>query len=270
MLRIVTLMFFTLVGLVPTLAPANAEPGSLATAPSQLPADQVAAFANRVQLDLAARGANVAIVARMGRDPGTMPEGVKYTHIGFWVYSQLTKADGTMAKGYQVYNLYQDARVSTRSSLVQDSPAEFFAAVYRLDAGIIIPDKRLQKKLLEVIASPTYAALHNPKYRVLANPETTQFQNSNEFALDVLMASIYGTGDKTRIKANIAAYFKATPIRVSGFKRFFAPLASGALATTDQGATIKTTTFGSIAQFMKENKLESQVYRLTPTKAYRY
>ncbi len=81
---------------------------------------------------------------------------------------------GQLQRGYRVYNLYQLDGDQTRSRLVQNSPADFFAGAHRLDAGVIIPDVRLQKKLLSVIASPTYSALHNPQYSVLANPNTTR------------------------------------------------------------------------------------------------
>jgi hypothetical protein len=206
----------------------------------------------------------------MGRNPNQLPKGVRYTHVSFWVLSQIRAADGSTGTGYRVYNLYQIGKNGTRSHLVQDSPADFFAGAYEFDAGIIIPDVRLQKKLLKVIASPTYAALHNPRYSVLANPNSDQFQNCTEHTLDVLMAALYGTNDKARIKANTAAYFKPQVIAISGLKRALAPAASQALTTADHGPTVATATFGSIARFMQQNKLTSKVYRLTPDKAYRF
>jgi hypothetical protein len=244
--------------------------GSSEAGKSILAAAEVATFSNRVQQDLAARGANVAIVARMGRDPSLLPSGVQYTHVSFWVYSQITRADGSTGRGYQVYNLYQDTGDQTRSQLVQDSPADFFAGAYRLDAGIIIPDVRLQKKLLNVIASPTYGALHNPRYSVLANPNTSQFQNCTEHTLDVIMASIYGTNDVPQIKANIVAHFQPQRIRLGGFKRALAPIASQALTTADHGSTVATATLGSIARFMRANKLASEIYRITPGDVVRF
>jgi hypothetical protein len=248
--------------------PANA--GSSEASRPMLPADEVAAFSNRVQQDLAARGAHVAIVARMGRNPNMLPKGVKYTHVAFWVLSKIKTADGKTGTGYRVYNLYQEAETSTRSKLVQDSPADFFAGAYRLDAGIIIPDARLQKKLLAVIASPTYAKLHHPRYSVLANPNTSQFQNCTEHTLDVLMSALYGTRDIAQIKVNEAAYFKPQVIAISGLKRALAPAASKALTTSDHGAVVATTTFGSLARFMQENKLTNTVYRLAPKAAYKF
>lgn len=266
MSRFFTVLFLTLATALPSFALAgSSEAGKIV-----LPTAEVSTFSNRVQQDLASRGVHVAIVARMGRDPKVLPRGVQYTHVSFWVYSQITRADGSTGRGYQVYNLYQDAGNKMRSNLVQDSPADFFAGAHRLDAGVIIPDVRLQKKLLRVIASPTYATLHNAKYSVLANPNTTQFQNCTEHTLDVVMASVYGTNNVSQIKANISAHFQPQKIQVGGLKRLLAPVASQALTTSDHDAKVATATFGSIAQFMRENKLASQVYRVTPDKLFRF
>ena len=266
MSRLLSLIITALVAALPSLAMA----GSSEAGKPLLPAAEVATFSNRVQQDLAARGVHVAIVARMGRDPKVMPRGVLYTHVSFWVFSQITRADGSTGRGYQVYNLYQDGRNQSRSRLVQDSPADFFAGAHRLDAGIIIPDVRLQKKLLNVIASPTYSALHNARYSVLSNPNTSQFQNCTEHTLDVLMASVYGTNSVPQIKANIVAHFQPQTIQLNGLKRLFAPVASQALTTEDHGVKVATATFGSISRFMQANKLASQVYRITPDKVYRF
>lgn len=248
----------------------SATAGSSEAGRPQLPAAEVATFSNRVQQDLAARGAKVAIVARMGRNPASLPRGVRYTHVSFWVFSTITDAQGRKGTGYRVYNLYQDGKNASRSHLVQDSPAEFFAGAYRFDAGIIIPGAALQAKLLRVITSPTYAGLHNPRYSVLSNPNTTAFQNCTEHTLDVLMAAALGTSDITRIKAQTAQHFAPQVIAVGGAKRAVAVMASSAMTTTDHGATIATATFGSIVRFMQANKMAAKIYRLTPEAAYRF
>ena len=266
MRKLITILMMALGLVLPTLAGA----GSSQAGKPHLPAAEVAAFSNRVQQDLASRGAHVAIVARMGRDPAVLPDGVSYTHVAYWVYSQITRADGSTGKGYTVYNLYQTEENKTRSALVRDSPADFFAGAHRLDAGVIIPDPRLQKKLLTVIAGPTYARLHNAQYSVLSNPTTSQFQNCTEHTLDVLMASVYDTADPARIKSNIAAYFEPQPIRIDGVQRLLAPVASQALTTQDHGAKVATATFGSIARFMQSHDLADTVYRITPDRVVRF
>lgn len=263
--------FFTVVLLlVVTLLPVASSAGSSAASSPVLPAVHVAEFANKVQRDLAARGANVAIVSRVGRDPAVLPDGINYTHVAFWVYARITKADGSTGMGYRVYNLYQRDGELTRSDLVQDTPGDFFAGAHSLDAGIIIPDPRLQRKLLDVIASPSYAALHNEHYSVLANPRTGQFQNCTEHTLDVIMAAIYDTSDPVQIKANIAAYFAPQPIPLNGLQRLFAPAASQALTTADHDARVGTATFGSIARFMETNNLHDEIFRITPTQTVRF
>ncbi len=253
-----------------TLAPMQATAGSSAAANPILPRAEVAAFSNRVQRDLAARGANVAIVARVGRDPSVLPEGIRYTHVAFWVYARITLADGSTGMGYRAYNLYQRSGDLTRSDLVQDTPADFFAGAHSLDAGVIIPDPRLQRKLLAVINSPTYAALHNPSYSVLANPRTGQFQNCTEHTLDVLMAALYDTRNRAQIKANVAAHFTPQPVRLNGVQRLLAPAASQALTTADHGASVGTATFGSIARFMAAHDLAEVTYRITPERVVRF
>jgi hypothetical protein len=186
------------------------------------------------------------------------------------VYSRITYADGSTGQGYRVYNLYQQADNAVRSDLIQDSPADFFAGAHVLDAGVIIPDARLQTKLLDVISSPTYAALHNPQYSALANPNTNQFQNCTEHTLNVLMAALYDTDNLDQIKANTAAHFIPQTIHVNGLQRAFAPVASQALTTSDHGPNVATATFGSIARFMEDNALEDEVYRITPSQVARF
>ena len=253
-----------------TLAPLPALAGSSAANDPVLPAAQVASFSNWVQQDLAAQGVNVAIVSRVGRDPSVLPDGINYTHVAFWVYSRITQTDGRTGMGYRVYNLYQTPGDLTRSDLVQDTPSDFFAGAHSLDAGIIIPDARLQRKLLNVIASPTYAALHNANYSVLANPRSGLFQNCTEHTLDVLMAALYDTSDPSRIKANIAAHFVPQPVPLNGLQRLFAPAASQALTTADHGSSVGTATFGSIAAFMETHDLSDAVYRITPRAKVRF
>lgn len=266
MIRYFSLALATCLSLLPAFAFAGSSEGTKVI----FPTDKVATFANRVQKDLASRGAHVAIVSRMGRDPKILPEGVTYTHVSFWVYSNITNADGTSGRGYQVYNLYQKEGNLTRSHLVQDSPAAFFSGAQRLDAGVIIPDIRLQRRLIRVIASPTYANLHNAKYSVLANPNTNQFQNCTEHTLNVIMASLYATNSVAQVKANISAHFKPQPIKLGGIKRLLAPVRTQALTTSDHGATVSTATFGSISRFMKTNNLATNVYRVTPDKIYNF
>ena len=242
----------------------QAEAGSRQSEDAVLPIKQVSDFADQVQAELAERGAHVAIVSRVGRDPAQLPDGISYTHVGIWVYSDITMADGRTARGYAVHNLYQRATDLDVSDLVQDYPTDFFAGAYSLDAGVIIPDPRLQRKILSVLNSPTYKKVHNPKYSVVANPENNAYQNCTEHTLNVLMAALYDTDNLDRIKANIQAHFQSQSIEINPIKRLVGPLVMDGVAMDDQSGTIQTSTFTTIARFMADHDLSDGAYRMTP------
>jgi len=209
-------------------------------------------FAKKVERVLAQKGARVAIIARVGEDPSKLPEGIQFTHTAIAVYSKITTADGRKIPGYAIYNLYQRNEDPSASDLVRDFPVDFFAGVKLLKAGIIIPTPALQKRLLKVLASPTYKALHDPHYSIIANPFTLGYQNCTEHTLDVLTAAIYETDDIKRIKANEKAYFTAQKVNVNPFKLFLGSVFASEVSTSDHPSTPVTATFTTIAAFLSK------------------
>ena len=226
---------------------------------SHLPSAQVGQFAKQVERQLAERGARVAVVARVGRPPEELPPGVRYTHVGLAIYSDITTRDGRRLPGYAMYNLYQDEARGDRSELVQDYPVDFFAGVYVLEAGIVVPKPELQQRVLAMIGDGSYRRLHNPHYSVLANPYETRFQNCTGFVLDVLVGALYRTEDIAQIEADIKAYFRAQPIAVDPLKLALGSLLRPDLALSDQKGTVRTATYESLVAFMRENGLSQEV-----------
>ncbi len=244
----------------------GAEAGSRQSDDPALPIEKVSAFADQVQKKLAGQGVHVALVARVGRDPAQLPDGIAYTHVGIWVYSNIKMADGRKVRGYAVHNLYQRADDLNVSDLVQDYPADFFAGAYSLDAGVIVPDPRLQAKLLDVINAPAYRELHNSRYSVVANPDSNAFQNCTEHTLNLLMAALYDTDDMARIKANTQRHFTPQIVEISPLKRLIGPMVMDGVTMSDHTRTVRTTTFTTIADFMERFDLVEDAYRLTPSK----
>lgn len=243
----------------------GASAGSRQSDDPTLPIQDVSEFADQVQKSLADQGAHVALVSRIGRDPAQLPDGIAYTHVGLWVYSNIKMDDGREVRGYAVHNLYQRADDPDVSDLIQDYPADFFAGAYSLDAGIIVPDSRLQAKLLDAINAPVYKELHNPKYSVVANPNSNDFQNCTEHTLNLIMAALYDTDDMQRIKANTEAHFRPQPIEISPLKRLVGPMVMDGVTMSDHMSTVHTATFTTINRFMKRYDLIEKAYRLTPT-----
>ena len=226
--------------------------------------DHIIALAKKLERELAARGARVAIISRVGRPPEEMPPGMHYTHAGFAVYSEIETADGRRVKGYAVYNAYQGDAEPDTSSLVQDYPVDFFAAVVRLETGVIIPSPELQRRLLEVIQSPTYAALHDRSYSAIANPYTLGKQNCTEFVLDVVQAAIYRTSDIRVIKANTRAFFTAQTVNVNPLKLMFGSMFSREVALSDHPTMPPVTaTFETIEQYLLKYDAGAQAFTLS-------
>lgn len=239
--------------------------GSLAGGEAHFPAQDIMQFSKQVEKTLAAKGARVALIARVGRPPAELPEGMHFTHVSFAVYSQITTKDGRIVPGYAVYNLYQNGEKPDTSSLVQDFPVDFFAGVAVLEAGILIPSPELQKRLLNVITSDTYRQLHDPHYSAIANPFTLGRQNCTEHTLDVIVAAIYQTNDLQRIKASEKAYFIAQAVKVSPIKLLFGSMFSAEITLSDHpNSQPETATFETIVRFLQKYDEGAEVVYLLP------
>jgi len=238
------------------LAPSLAFAGSsAATAPKNFAPKDIETFAKKVERTLAEKGARIALVARVGRARDDLPEGIRYTHVAYWVYSDIQTAEGKTVRGYAAYNLYQRADALDISDLITDYPADYFAGVEELEAGILIPKPKLQQQLLQAVTSDTFKKLHVSDYSVIANPNNTKYQNCTEHALNILFSTLYKTDDIKQIKANIKEYFKPQPIHLSPLEALFGPVVMKDVATSDHKGKIKTTTFTTIGEFMKSYDL---------------
>lgn len=250
--------------LVSPVAASDFGGGSGAATPSaHLSVDEAVGFGKQIERELASKGAVLAMVFRSGRPRDQLPEGVSYTHGGFWVYQPLKATDGRTLKGYAVYNLYHmEGDQRDKSHLVQDFPLDFIRGTSVDDAGIIIPSPEMQRRILKVMASPAYQKLHHENYALVANPFNATYQNCNEFMLDVIAAALWQTDDYAQIKTNLKAHFKPTVIKASGFKRFVGGIADPRMRTDDHGRKIETVTYESLARFLKDNGLLQDAYVL--------
>ncbi|MBF0214680.1 MAG: DUF2145 domain-containing protein [Magnetococcales bacterium] len=251
-MRRLLLLLLLIVPVMMGASDADASSGSGAPTPSRFTSDQISAFAKQVEKTLAAQGARVAILARMGRPASELPPGMHFTHVAFAVYSEITTRDGRKLPGYAIHNLYQKSDRPDVSELVMDYPVDFFAGVAELEAGILIPSAKLQQRLLSWIGTPEYRALHDPHYSVIANPYTLGRQNCTEFVLDVLHAAIHQTGDVRVIKEAEKRYFEAQEVAVNPFKLMLGAMFSQEVATDDHPGPPVTATFEKIASFLKK------------------
>jgi hypothetical protein len=244
-------------------------PGSAqAAAAPHLDAEQAAAFSKQIEHDLAAKGARLAIVFRTGEPRETLPEGISYTHGGFWAYVPISTENSGIIHGYAIYNLYHgDGKTLAvdKSYLHQDFPFDFASASGVDDVGVIIPTPEMQRRILTIMDSPVYRQLHIEDYSLVSNPLDAKYQNCNEFMLDIIASAAWNTTDMAQIKANLKQHFKPTVVKTSALERMFAPMMHDEIKTDDQGSKIVTATYDSMAAFMKDNGLLQTAYVLHRT-----
>lgn len=240
--------------------------GSSCAVPAQaiFSPEQIRAFSEKVENTMAAQGARVAILARMGRPAAELPPGMRFTHVAFAVYAEITAQDGQKLSGYTTHNLYQLENAPDKSELKQDFPVDFFSGVYELEAGIIVPSMELQQRLLGLIGSPDYASLHESSYSVIANPYNQGRQNCTEFVLDVVTAAIHQTTDPTALKAAIKAHFEPHKLDISPLKLKLGSMFVKEVSLADQNGTLVTTTFESIARYLQKLDQGSVVLTVKP------
>ena len=137
-------------------------------------------LALKVRETLDASGADVALVARAGRDLDKY--GMRYSHLG------VVFRDHAMGHWIVVHELNDCGTAD--SALYDEGLANFFLDdMFRYESLIVIPAPVHQKKIADLFHSGTPLALHERRYNMLAYPFSVQYQNSNQWLLEVLTAA---------------------------------------------------------------------------------
>ena len=211
---------------------------------------------------LANRGALIAFVARVGRDPASLPRGIRYTHVGIASYSRLTTHSGQTLRGYAIHNLYQTNDNARASEYAVDFLFDYFAEAHRLETGIIIPVPALQRELVRLIAEGDLPRLHRAAYSLIANPHDPRYQNCTEFVLDATHAAIYGTTDVMKLKEIARNHFRATSVDATPLRSLLASVFVPAMRFDDQGRGVHTATFSGISRYLQQNALAKAVFTI--------
>lgn len=233
--------------------------GSQQSSPPQHHPEDIISFAKQVERFAANNKARAFIISRLGRPADSLPTGIEFTHTAIAIYSQVTLADGHSAKGYAIYNLYQQANNANRSELMMDFPVDFFWGVHELKAGIMIPTPEVQTRLIQAIQQGYNEKLHNPNYSLISNPNNNKYQNCTEHTLNIINAAIYQTDDMAAIKASVRAHFRGHRLKTSPLKLALGNLFLDGVRTSDHGRKKYVTTYTSIGKYLAENQLLSSM-----------
>jgi hypothetical protein len=119
----------------------------------------------------------LALIARAGQD--LRKWNLTYSHFGF------VRRDHPQGPWIVTHQLNHCGRAE--SDLFDEGLANFFLDdPFRYEALILVPSPALQRRLAEVLAGPAPKRMHQPHYNMLAFPFSTQYQNSNQWALELI------------------------------------------------------------------------------------
>ena len=248
-------IFFTTVFLIITSISFSTLAGSAQDKERHFSTEEITTFAKNVELFAAKEGARAFIIARVGRPPSDLPDGVDFTHTAIAIYSSITLDSGEKVKGYAIHNLYQKEEETDKSELVLNYPVDFFWGANSLKAGIIIPSPELQQRIIEVIAQGGDKVLHNENYSVISNPFNNTYQNCTEHTLNIINAGIYKTNDISQLKSNTEQHFKPRNININPVKLMIGDWFVDDVSLKDHDGKVYTTTFSSIVEYLAKNEL---------------
>ena len=136
-----------------------------------------------VQQKLNQLNPEVALVARVGSD--LRQYGLHYSHLAFAVKNY----PGAPGK-WTIIHLLNECN-TPHSSLYKQGLMNFFLDdLYTLEYQITIPNHETQIKLYQALQPKKLHTLHNKQYSMIAYPFSNKYQNSNQWILEVIAATL--------------------------------------------------------------------------------
>ncbi|MGY0196258.1 DUF2145 domain-containing protein [Leptothrix sp. BB-4] len=213
-------------------------------------AAQALELASRVGDALDATGARVVLLARAGRNLDEW--GLRWSHLG------LAYRDDA-ACGWRVVHKLNACGTATGNLYRQGLGLFFLDDVYRFEAGVVVPTPALQAALLPLLQDDVrVAALQHRPYNMVAYPWATRYQQSNQWALEMLaMAAEPAIADRTGAQAWLRFKgYQPTVLRIGPMKRLGARVGTAHIAFDDHpdadryGDRIATVTVESVFGFV--------------------
>lgn len=126
-----------------------------------------------------------ALVARAGVDLSEF--GLHHSHVG------VAWRDHPRGRWYTFHLLNRCG--TGQSELVEQSLDDFYKVqLHDYEALIVAPSFPMQVRLQRAFFSPTARQLHEHEYNMIAHPFSTQYQNSNQWVLEVMASALAPAG----------------------------------------------------------------------------
>ena len=250
----------------PALAGQNCEPRKPSV--DAIKRDLALAASVAEQLDEMARrdGTRVVLIARAGQDLSQY--GLRYSHLG--IAYRDDAALGGRGAWRVVHKLNQCG--SSRSMLYRQGLAEFFGdGLYAHEAGIVVLKLAIATRLTEQLKDDTVlAALHEPRYNMLAYPWSGPYQQSTQWAIETLAMRVEPSViSRAAARGWLRARdYRPTTLQISPLTRLGARLSSAHISFDDHplgrrmAGQIDTVTVDSVFAWMERSGLGGMPLRL--------
>lgn len=228
---------------------------------------QAMLLAQRTAQALDASGARVVVLARAGQDLSRY--GLRYSHLGL--------AYKTDAGSWRVVHKLNHCGTA-KASVYRQGLGEFFMDdLWRYEAAWEIPSVAVQQQLLTLLAEPApqlgqaLAGLNTPAYSLVSYAWGTRYQQSNQWAIEVLAAAMEPGTIRTRAQAQAWLQFKGyepTALRLGPLTRLGGRVSAANVAFDDHpnekrfADRIETVTVDSVFAWLPRAGLGAPVVRL--------
>jgi hypothetical protein len=187
------------------------------------------ALADKLRQRLDSGGAQVVVLARAGQDLSR--HGLRWSHLGF----AYRDGDGQNSHWRVVHKLNHCG--TPDAAVYRQGLGQFFLDnPFRLEAAFLELNADVQARLLPVLRDNAAAArLHEPRYSLLAYPWATQYQQSNQWAIETLASALEADAN-TRPQAQAWLQlrgYEPTPLRLGALTRLGAHLTRANVAFDD-------------------------------------
>ena len=222
-------------------------------------------LAERTLKALDASGASVVVLARAGQD--LTKYRLRYSHLGF-----AYRIDD--AQGGHVWRVLHKLNEcgSAQADIYRQGLGEFFLDdLWRFQAAWVVPTPEVQEKLLKLLLDePQSLRLHLRRYNMVAYPWSTQYQQSNQWAIETLaMALTAGTDQSVTTRAQAQEWlrdkgYRPSVLRIGALTRLGARLTAANVAFDDHpdekrySDQIETVTVDSVFAWFTKAGLTTQ------------
>ena len=221
-------------------------------------------LAHKARLILDASSAEIALIARAGQN--LTRYGVRYSHFGFaW-------RDHPKGRWLIAHELNQCG--TAISDIYDEGLGNFFLDdLWKMEAAILIPNVATQRRIAAALKSRIHLALHEARYNMTAYPFSVKYQNSNQWALEVIAAAeARDTVIVTRAQAQkwlALTDYQPTELKLDTITRLGARLAKTNVAFDDHPGElrwsdrIRTVTVDSVFNFIAMRDPEAVRFEVT-------